>query len=482
MANQSITEAASRYLMEGSAIVKKWGVRINEVNSLFNESKQSPLNLEQQVALAKILENTQKRISYDLNESTQNTMVGPYKKYALDIITGMVPNLIAFDLVNVQPIENKMGIINYIKYSAGSAKGNTAANSEWATTFNYTGSDKQYTQQAVTSQPLTYVADSGDASLLNFVLPWKPVVPGSVKLTIGVGGNAIIAVDVPATSSLVGTGANAAGVTSGTINYSTGVVSINYAQNVAGGTEAVADWSYNNEYAPVDVPEINLSIESIPVLARSRKLKALWSFDAAYEMQKEYGQDLNGLLAAQAAAEIAHEIDVEILDDLYNMAFTSVTQPALTWNASVPVGVSQAQHFESLKTVFNRASNRIFQNTKRAMGNFAVVGTNVATVLESTPSFKASDLGSNIGPYLLGTWGGFKVYKNPFFAPDAYVIGYKGNNLFDAGYCYAPYMPVCTTQMLMLADFQGQQGWATSYGKTILNNYMYVPGTITGLV
>lgn len=482
MGNTNITEAASRYLMEGSQVVKKWGERLTEVNNLLKESGKGNMNLEQQVALAKILESTQKRMQYDLRESTQNTMVGPYKKYALDIITGMVPNLIAFDLVNVQPIENKMGIINYIKYTAGSSKGNTRANDTWATTFNYTGSDSQYTQQSITSQPLTYVVDGVDASVLNFVLPWKPVVPGSVKLTIGEGATAIIAVDAPASRTIVGSGANALGVTSGTINYDTGVVSINYADNVAAGTAAVADWTYNNEYAPVDVPEINLSIESIPVLARSRKLKALWSFDAAYEMQKEYGQDLNGLLAAQAAAEIAHEIDVEILDDLYNMAFVSVGQPVVTWSAEVPVGVSQAQHFESLKTTFNRASNRIFQNTKRAMGNFAVVGTNVATVLESTPSFKASDLGSNVGPYLLGTWGGFKIYKNPFYAPDAFVIGYKGNNLFDAGYCYAPYMPVATTQMLMLADFQGQQGWATSYGKTILNNYMYVPGRISGLI
>ena len=82
----------------------------------------------------------------------------------------------------------------------------------------------------------------------------------------------------------------------------------------------------------------------------------------------------------------------------------------------------------------------------------------------------------------MGTWGGYKIYKNPFFAPDQWLVGYKGNSLFDAGYCYAPYMPVATTQMLMMADFQGQQGWATSYGKTMLNNKMYVAGNITGLV
>ena len=164
------------------------------------------------------------------------------------------------------------------------------------------------------------------------------------------------------------------------------------------------------------------------------------------------------------------------------MLYAKAAHSQLTWSAIAPQGVSQAAHFESLKTVFNTASNLIFQKTKRAMGNFAVVGTNVATVLESTPSFTPSDLGNNIGPYYLGQWGSFKVYKNPFYDEDEFLIGYKGNTLFDAGYCYAPYLPVSTTQMLMLADFQGQVGWATSYGKTILNQNMYVSGKISGLV
>lgn len=473
----NLQEATSRYLMEGSPIVKKWGTKITEVNSILQEEGHRAMNLEKQVALAKILENTQNRINYDLRESTQNTMVGPYKRYALDIVSSMIPNLIAFDLVNVQPIENKMGIINYVRYTAGSNKNPHVIGDEFASTFNYSGSDKYYTAQTVQNEPVVFTTEG---NTITFTLPWHPVVAGELKLSIG---NVTDITDVPGErdkntkmvveGTLKGTGAN------GTINYMTGVGTITLPAAPASEDMLIGNWVFNNEYAPVDVPEINLSIESIPVVARSRKLKALWSFDAAYEMQKEYGQDLNGLLAAQAAAEIAHEIDVEIVQDLYTGAFTK----GYTWDATVPVGVPQANHFESLKTTFNKASNKIFQDTKRAMGNFVVCGTNVATVIESALSFDGAKDNSNvIGPYLMGTWGGYKIYKNPFFAPDQFVVGYKGSSLFDAGYCYAPYMPLATTQMLMLADFQGQQGWATSYGKTMLNPKMYVAGTISGLV
>lgn len=471
----NLQEAMSSYAVTSAPTVRKWQQRLDEVTKLLKEDGRDGLSLEGRITLAKCLENTQKRINYELRESTQNTMVGPYKRYAMDVISGMVPNLIALDLVNVQPIENKIGIINYVKFSAGSTKGSQNSGDTFATTFNYVGSDKNFTAKRVDVQSLTYTVDS-NAKTITLVIPWKPVVVDTLTLTLDATTDVVV---TEANGVLDSTNSD---FTSATINYSTGVVVLTFSTLPAGLTGITGQWYFNNEYAPVDVPEINLSIESIAVQANSRKLKALWSFDAAYELQKEYGQDLNGLLAAQAAAEIAHEIDMEVLQDLYEGAYTSQSMPALSWDARAPYGVSQQQHFQSLKTVFNRGSNRIFQNTKRAMGNFIVVGTNVATVLESMDGFTASNLGNNIGPYFLGTLGGFKIYKNPFYAPDAFLIGYKGNSLFEAGYCYAPYYPVATTQMLMLADFQGQQGWATSYAKTFLNSYMYVPGTINNLV
>lgn len=501
---KNLKEATMQTRAAAMRAESKWSSKLNEVNMHLRKNGQKPMTEEKRAALARVLESTQEYINYsNLTEASQNfspagfsnnptLAVGPYKRYAIDIIAAMVPSLIAFDVVSVQPIDNKVGIINYVKYSAGSKKAgydpsNPNINNTFADTFNYYGSDKNYTAQYTGAEALTMITGS-DATAQSTTLTWHPILINEGPINIKIGNTLIGHVEQNATlngsvATITSDTNSVATISSGTVDVMTGVMQLTFSADPTTKFKqgVYADYVYDNQWAPAAVPEINLSIESIMVQAVSRKLKALWSFDASFELMKEYGQDMNALLAAQAAGEIAHEIDAEILDDLYNLAYTDGTNAALSWDATPPVGVSQVQHFESLKTVFNTGSNRIFQNTKRAVGNFAVVGTNVATVLESTPSFKASNVTNVIGPHYLGDWGGFKVYKNPFYAPDNFVVGYKGSTMFDAGYAYCPYMPVMTTQMLMLDDFVGRQGWATMYGKKMLNNFMYVPGTITGL-
>ena len=479
----TIQEAANAYILEGSAKVKKWSKTLTEVNKQLAKASKPVLDMEGQTALAELLENTQNRINYELRESTQNTMVGPYKKYAMDIIAGMVPNLIAMDVVSVQPLENKQGIINYVEFQAGSDKAGYARDGQTlvevkkgdliSSTYEYqgAGTSQGYTDYSAgrgAAQPVvTTVEKAADGS---FYIPWTPLWTDdaaiqATKFNDGTNNYVISAVDEDGIATIQTGGSNA-----GTLDINTGKLTF----TSGAFTEITAKHVFNNEYAPVMVPEIDLAIKSELVLAKSRKLKALWSFDAQYELQKDYGQDIGALLAAQAAGEIAHEIDTEICFDL---AFGAGTT-GITWDAATPYGVSQAQHFESFKTALNRASRAIYQKTKRALGNFVICGTNVATVIESTPSFVANSLGNAVGPYLLGTWGAYKIYVNPFLEANTFVVGFKGDNLFEAGYVYAPYIPVATTQMLMLADFQGQQGWATSYGKKMLQNKFYCSGSI----
>lgn len=475
----TIQEAASAYILEGSAKVKKWGKTLTEVNKQLAKASKPVLNMEGQTALAKLLENTQNRINYELRESTQNTMVGPYKKYAMDIIAGMVPNLIAMDVVSVQPLENKQGIINYVEFQAGSDKAGYARDGQTlvevkkgdliSSTYEYqgAGTSEGYTDYSAgrgSAEPVvtTLVADGG-----KYFVPWTPLWTDEAAIA---ATQFKVSTDVYTIDADGKVYKNDALDADSSIDITTGELVLDGVSD-----DVTAEYFFNNEYAPVMVPEIDLAIKSELVLAKSRKLKALWSFDAQYELQKDYGQDIGALLAAQAAGEIAHEIDTEICLDLTFGAGSTVS----AWDAATPYGVSQAQHFESFKTALNRASRQIYQKTKRALGNFVICGTNVATVIESTPSFVANSLGNTVGPYLLGTWGAYKVYVNPFLPTNQFVVGFKGDNLFEAGYVYAPYLPVATTQMLMLADFQGQQGWATSYGKKMLQNKFYCAGSIT---
>lgn len=167
------------------------------------------------------------------------------------------------------------------------------------------------------------------------------------------------------------------------------------------------------------------------------------------------GQDIEALLASQASAEIAHEIDNELTTDLCNGAAASVAD----WNKRAPLGVSLPDHYESFYARLVEGSNKIYDLTHKVRANFIVCGLNVASVIEVMRNFKPSGVSTMVGPYFMGTLGQFKVYVNPDYEPNTYVEGYKGSTLFDSGFIYAPYMPIVTTNMVMLDDFVGRKGW-----------------------
>ena len=238
------------------------------------------MDLEKKVALATVLENTRK-----ICEATNSSNI-PSKTFFMDMITGVVPNLIASDIVSTQAMEAKASIVSYLRYVYGTDKGATQA----GTMFNnslYTGrSDMNYSSRLVADEQ---VLDS-----VNF--EFTPILPGTVRVELpdgtqyvdnGTGGlvNPLDASDV------------------GTINYATGAFTCTDA--VAGTT---ATYEYNNEQVPdLKVPEINITLAQIPIYAKSRKLAAYWGFDAAYDLKQQYGEDITDVMATQAAAEISYK-------------------------------------------------------------------------------------------------------------------------------------------------------------------------------
>lgn len=121
-----------------------------------------------------------------------------------------------------------------------------------------------------------------------------------------------------------------------------------------------------------------------------------------------------------------------------------------SWNDTRPEGISLKEHYDSFRKTIISGSNKIFGATKRAQANFIIAGLNVATVIETMSQFVPSGQRNIIGPHISGTINNITVIKNPYYPIDQYVLGYKGSSLFDAGYYYCPYMPVTTTQLIML--------------------------------
>jgi hypothetical protein len=415
------------------------------------QKKGKTLTLEKKVALAQTLENTRR-----ICEATNSANI-PSKTYFMDMLTAVVPNLIAPDIVSTQALDNKAGMISYLRFTYGTNKGQTTA----GTMFNnslYTGSsDPYYTSREV--------VEEGVANGVNF--EYTPILPGTVQVSLADGTTYID----DKTGNLVDP---STGTSVGTINYATGAFAC--ATAVDGTT---ATYEYNNEQVPdLMVPEMNMSLAQIPVFAKSRKLAAYWGFDAAYDLKQQYGTEIIDVMDTQAAGEIAHEIDTEIV---LRLAKGAAAGKELTWSKVPPVGVTQLDHYDSFFIRLTEGSKIIFNATQRVEPNFLLCGSNVSAVVECMRNFDASGSSDAVGPHFTGTLGGrYKCYIVPKMDPDTFVLGYKGTNFLETGFVYAPYMPVLSTDLLMPADFRGQKGYATSYGTKMVNGKMYLRGRITG--
>lgn len=400
---------------------------------------------------------------------------------ALDILTASVPNLIAFDVVAVQPMDNRVGMINYLDYQYQSNKGQTTAGTTFNSSIHGSFSDVDYTSAFVNNE----VVGLGDGTTVKFALAWTPV-----DISKDENGNfKAIAKDSDGTVlSIKDLTQNEIEFNSAPANGKQVIVSY-YFMNEEVRSNGFDAFGANGETANdgaiggagfTNVPEIGLEMKSLPIIAKARTLRAYWAFDASYELQKEYGQNIEELLATQASGEMAYEIDNEITRDLLISAVGN-TNPLLTprtWSKTQPVGVSLADHYDGFVEKVNDSSNAIAGATRKVSANFMVCGLGVKTVLETMRNFKPSGNVAN-GSYYCGMINNIKVYVNPAYPTDQFVMGYKGSTMFDAGYFYCPYMPITSTDLIMDADFRGQRAWATMYGKRMVNPDLYIAGQIT---
>lgn len=453
----------SQYLIEG------WSKRIKKLEAATGRSSH-----ERRLTLAYTLNNT--KIQRDYHESIQTPDAGLYKIFALDMVGAVVQNLIAPELVSMQPMDNAVGMVLYLEYQYGTTKGATKAGTSFADTRNFYQSDAMYSSSEVVDEPITLVAGTAQ----NFKLAQLPPInPNTVEITLTVGGTPITFTDNGA-GQLV----SAATGNSGSINYATGDVAITLASAATADTDTgVANYSYAITYvddtaSSKRIPEVTLKMKQIPMFAKPRRMKAIWSLDSQYILNKEYGgADMEEIMNATVSGEIMHEIDSEVMMDLYRAANAG---PEQTWSDVVPHGVTMTDHYNSFKIAVDKCCARIYKATRKVRGNWLVGGVSVGTVCSSVVGWKGADVSEVNGPCFYGTLpNGVKVYLNPDFDDDVFVVGYKGKNMFDTGYILGMYMPVVTVPMVQLEDLAGRKGWASSYGKAVVNNRMYIRGRIT---
>jgi hypothetical protein len=256
----------------------------------------------------------------------------------------------------------------------------------------------------------------------------------------------------------------------------------------------------NGENNPISIPEINVQMKSSAIVAKTRKLKAVWT--------PEFAQDLNAYHALDAEAEltsilseyISLEIDLEILDMLIDSAaagtevWSAVNNRSIAQDANGTVTDlgfynSQGQWFQTLGTKIQKLSNVIHQKTLRGGANFLVCSPSVGTILESIPGFAAdSDGDVSKQSYAFGVQkvGAInsrqKVYKNPYMKENQILLGFRGGQFLEAGAVFAPYIPLIMTPLVYDPDtFTPRKGLLTRYAKKVLRPEFYGIIKVNGL-
>ena len=224
---------------------------------------------------------------------------------------------------------------------------------------------------------------------------------------------------------------------------------------------------------------MSIQILKAPVEAKSRKLSARWTFEAAQDAQAQQGIDIEAEIMAALAQEITAEIDQEILASLRSLATVDLTyDQSLVSGTATFVGDEHA----ALAIMINRVSNLIAQRTRRGAGNWAVVSNQALTILQSatTSAFARTTEGTFEAPTntkFVGTLNGaMRIYVDAYLSDSGsdsnqVLVGYKGASEADAAAFYCPYIPLMSSGVVLdPATFEPVVGFLTRYGYVQLNN------------
>ena len=221
--------------------------------------------------------------------------------------------------------------------------------------------------------------------------------------------------------------------------------------------------------------KLSIQILKQTVEAKTRKLSARWTFEAAQDAQAQQGIDIEAEIMAALAQEITAEIDQEVLRSLSTLAGTA----ALTYDQAAVSGTATfvGDEHAALAVQINRVSNLIAQRTRRGAGNWAVVSPTVLTLLQSatTSAFARTTEGTFEAPTntkFVGTLNSaMKVYVNTYATSDDVLIGYKGTSESDAAAFYCPYIPLMSSGVVLdPATFEPVVSFMTRYGYVELTN------------
>lgn len=506
------------------ALVKKWHKAL-EVNNISDEhtARTTAILLENYL---EHLESTPQLIAEDQIQTGAFTGVN---LALLGLIARAIPQLVGLELVGVQAMPTPRSPIFTLRWYKSDQKGGTGAHEEmWVspTPAQYpVGIDPYYTSSQIRGEAVTMAAATYNTvwgSKVNSRGNLPLLFANTVYVTAYAADGTILTIHAFA-GDYNNTTFDIAGVPVGAYPAFDAGKSLGFKYNGGArqlytssgnfnallvGTVAVASIKIDYDYKPEDepaIPEMTFEISQDYVDLIRRQLRGNYTLDAAYDLKKLHGIDLETAIMDMMKQELMAEINREIINDLRLLANIHKTLDLSVLPAGNPGAASQVSinanyndaHLVMLDAI-EKICAEIWNIGRRGYGNFVVGNPATLSFLDRVPGFVGSGV-SYTGRDLnfAGTLGGkIKFYHDPQYPKNELLIGYKGTSAIDSGYVYCPYLPITTTPTL-LDPMTGnpRKLYYTRYGKTfqdrgnngmpknliLMGEYQYARLTISGL-
>jgi hypothetical protein len=488
--------------------------------------------------MAMILENQAKQIVSEATQTGTNAMgtaTGGAEQWAgvaLPLVRKVFAQIAAKDFVSVQPMNLPSGLVFYLDFKYGtnqpgfaadsSLYGNVStANSKIAVDTEVAGGlygAGKFGYSINTASKAFSGQTTGSATSASIAYQDGELPTNYRTVSVSTGSAGLAGLDLEGVRAFRLYSASVDITSNPELTYQSGanvvfVVKINtaggaYIPNTPGTFDATVkyhlqptdrsrgdfeDTGASSGLGNITIPEINVSLASEAIVAKTRKLKAQWTPEFAQDLNAYHSIDAEAELTSLLSEYISMEIDLELLDMLITDAATTERWSAVNnkvWNpAAGAAGAwsnagsdfynTQGQWFGTLGTKIQKVSNKIHQKTLRGGANFLVCSPSVATILESIPGYAADTNGDKMdfamGVQKVGNLNSrFRVYKNPYMTENVILMGYRGSQFLETGAVYSPYIPLIMTPLVYdPITFTPRKGIMTRYAKKMIRPEFY---------
>tara|TARA_A200000159_G_scaffold90050_1_gene83566 strand:+ start:1436 stop:2893 length:1458 start_codon:yes stop_codon:yes gene_type:complete len=461
-----------RLMAETRGLVNKWE-KTGLLEGISTDTEKSGMSI--------LLENQAKQLIDEATRTGTSSGSEEWSGVALPLVRRVFAEIASKEFVSVQPMNLPSGLIFYLDFKYGTAQSRQGSGSLFGGSSDAKLGSTDKAEGGLYGEgrhgySINDVSVSLAASSEKITLPSDADLDGVRAFQFTDSADKVVSVDGEGNVKGAADG-------NGTLQYhkkTKDTTRGDFEDNDVNGGDSDTDTGLRKD---IGIPEINLELKSEPIVAKTRKLKAVWTPELAQDLNAYHSIDAEAELTSLLSEYVSMEIDLEILDMLLVNAHSTSSFDAAT--SDLKGGDTQGTYFQRLGTQIQGMSNKIHQLTLRGGANFLVCSPQVATIIESIPGY-AADTDGNQSQFAMGVTkvgalnNRFQVYKNPYMTSGDVLVGFRGTNFLETGAVYAPYIPLIQTPLVYdPVNFTPRRGVMTRYAKKMVRPEFYGKISVT---